>query len=337
MQSDTFLNDTDSEDEEYSSDSSGDLPENNNIGQFYKFPKDDIQGERFMDQSLVSTYEKVRGELFSKPIVKGRLCIDSSNYSSVSNFNSSNYVATFESVKSVIGFSLKKANIRVPQYNVNNTNNIIWYEHSGTEYSVTINPGNYTATELAAALSPPTSLTESQNVIYSSGAGTLTVTYYSSNTTVDSGKKGMIFKLVHSSNDIKFLWSKNNVTKGAARLLGFNPVDTPTALLTHYSDKPPDFSQHHVDLCIPEIPDMACKRTITRTGSGRNIIDRIPLINPTGSYQYYEPDNFAINYFTPIKLDKLNIQLFSDNDEEFDSQNTDNSFEFEVTILVGRG
>ena len=178
MQSDTFLNDTDSEDEEYSSDSSGDLPENNNIGQFYKFPKDDIQGERFMDQSLVSTYEKVRGELFSKPIVKGRLCIDSSNYSSVANFNSSNYVATFDDVKSVIGFSLKKANIRVPQYNVNNTNNIIWYEHSSTEYSVTINPGNYTATELAAALSPPTSLTESQNVIYSSGAGTLKVNYY---------------------------------------------------------------------------------------------------------------------------------------------------------------
>ena len=90
MQSDTFLNDTDSEDDEYSSDSSGDLPENNNIGQFYKFPKDDIQGERFMDQSLVSTYEKVRGELFSKPIVKGRLLIDSSNYSSGANFNSSN-------------------------------------------------------------------------------------------------------------------------------------------------------------------------------------------------------------------------------------------------------
>ena len=118
--------------------------------------------------------------------------------------------------------------------------------------------------------------------------------------------------------------------------MGFTPVDTPTAALTHYSDKPPDFSQHHVDLCIPEIPDMACKRTITRTGGGRNIIDRIPLTYPTGSYQYYEPDNFAINYFTPIKLDKLNIQLFSDNDEEFDSQNTDNSFEFEVTILVGR-
>ena len=40
MQSDTFLNNTDSEDEEYSSDSSGDLPENNNVGVKYDVPKD---------------------------------------------------------------------------------------------------------------------------------------------------------------------------------------------------------------------------------------------------------------------------------------------------------
>ena len=110
MQSDTFLNDTDSDDEEYSSDSSGDLPKNNNIGVFYKFPKEDIQGERFIDQSLMSTYEEVRGKLFSKPIVQARLCIDSNNYSSVSNFNSSNYFATFADIKSVIGFTLKKLN-----------------------------------------------------------------------------------------------------------------------------------------------------------------------------------------------------------------------------------
>ena len=147
----------------------------------------------------------------------------------------------------------------------------------------------------------------------------------------------MIFKLVHSSHNIKFEWNTNNITKGSARLLGFFPITSSEYAATHYSDKPPDFSQHHVDLCIPEIPDMACKRTITLTGSDRNVIERIPLNYSTGSYQYYEPDNFSVNYFTPIKLDKLNIQLFSDNDEEFDSQNTDNSFEFEVTILVGSG
>ena len=39
------------------------------------------------------------------------------------------------------------------------------------------------------------------------------------------------------------------------------------------------------------------------------------------------------NIFTPINFDKINIQLWSDNNEEFDSQNTDNSFEFEFTSL----
>ena len=36
MQSDTFLNDTDSEDDDISSDSSGELPKNNNIGVFFQ-------------------------------------------------------------------------------------------------------------------------------------------------------------------------------------------------------------------------------------------------------------------------------------------------------------
>lgn len=335
MQSDTFINDTDSDDEnsDYESDSSGDLPKNNNIGVFYKYNKDELETKRFIDQSSASNYEQVRSQLFSKPIVKGRLCIDSSNYRTTTTFNSSNYVATFSDVKSVIGFSLVRANIRVPQYNVNNTNNVIWYSVGTDEYSVTINPGYYTVTELAAAL-PVTTASKTQRVTYSSISHHFTsnTVYYSADsTTTDNDKHGMIFKLVNSS-PIKFLWAKNNVTKGAARLFGFHPVNTESPHTTHYSEKPPDFSQHYVDLCIPEIPDMACKRTIKK-----NILERIPLTNSTGSYQYYETDHLNNNYFTPIKLDKLNIQLYSDNDEIFDSQNTDNSFEFEVTVLVGSG
>ena len=340
MQSDTFINDTDSDDEnsDYESDSSGELPKNNNIGVFYKYNKNELETKRFIDQTSASNYEQVRSQLFSKPIVKGRLCIDSSNYRTTTTFNSSNYVATFSDIKSVIGFSLVRANIRVPQYNINNTNNVIIFHKEGdidTKYTITITPGYYTVTELAAAFSI-TSSTKSQRVEYSSGAGTFTVFYYSSDSTVDANKKGMIFKLVHSSHNIKFEWDTNNITKGSARLLGFFPITSSGYHATHYSDKPPDFSQHHVELCIPEIPDMACKRSIFNGGE-KNILERIPLTNSTGSYQYYETDYLNNNYFTPIKLDKLNIQLYSDNDEIFDSQNTDNSFEFEVTVLVGRG
>ena len=332
MQSDIFLNDTDSDDEEYSSDSSGDLPKNNNIGVLYEFPNKDIVGERFADQSLISEYDKVRRNLFSKQLMKGSIYIQSDTYQNTSTFNTSNYMATFEGIKSVIGIQLKAVNLRVPQYNVNNTNNVIWY-NDGSDHSVTINPGYYTASELSTALQE-TSSTKTHRVTYSGSAPQFTAhtTYYSANSTSTADKNGMIFKLVNNSA-IKFLWSKNNITKGAARLFGFYPLDSSGSLrTTHHSDKPPDFSQHFVDMVIPEIPGIACKRTIFN-GGRMDVIERIPLTYSTGAYQRYEPDNYNTNFFTPIKLNKLNIQLFSDNNEEFDSQNTPNSFEFEITIL----
>ena len=325
MQSDTFLNDTDSEDDDTSSDSSGELPKNNNIGVF--FHSKQHEGSRFMDQSLVSDYDKVRRNLFSRQIMKGILYIDSSKYRVSSSFNSSNYVASFTAVKSLIGFRLLSANVRVPQYNVNATNNVVKFKIEGSEtiHSVTINPGYYTVTELSAAFQEVTT-TKAQRV----DTNSLTVTYYnSSHTSMTAGKSGMILKLVHSSS-IKFLWNNNNVTKGSARLLGFNPIESSSFATTHHSDKPPDFSQHYVDLYIPEIPSIACKLNLHQ----RSIVERIPLTYSTGSYQRYEPDSWlASNYFTPIKLDEFNIQLWSDNNEEFDSQDTDNSFEFEFTSL----
>ena len=198
MQSDTYINDTDSDDEEYSSDSSGELTKNNNVGVFFQH-SDKHLDERFMDQSLVSDYDKVRRNLFSRQIMKGILYIDSSIYRVSSTFKSSNYVASFIPVKSVIGFRLLSANLRVPQYNVNKTNNVVKFKIEGSEtiHSVTINHGYYSVTELAAAFQEVT-LTKAHRV----DTASLTVTYYnSSHASMTASKNGMIFKLVHSSEN----------------------------------------------------------------------------------------------------------------------------------------
>tara|TARA_B110000211_G_scaffold224881_1_gene276418 strand:- start:379 stop:1020 length:642 start_codon:yes stop_codon:yes gene_type:complete len=110
MQSDTFLNDTDSDDEAYSSDSSGsqsgDQPKNNNIGVTYDFPKSSIEGERFLDQSSQEKYVKLRNELFTPELLKGRICF----YTSPDGgYNSSiNLVDDFKlnGLDNVIGFEL---------------------------------------------------------------------------------------------------------------------------------------------------------------------------------------------------------------------------------------
>jgi hypothetical protein len=337
MQSDTFLNDTSSDDEDNSSDSSGDLPKNNNIGVLYGFPKEAIDGKRFMDQSDISSYDKVRRNLFSKQIMKDILLIDSNNYNITAEFNSSNYVATFPPIKNVIGIHLKSANIRVPQFNVNTTNNILKFKLGTSQdiNTITITKGYYTVNELATAFSTFTP-TSTHGI---DSTPIFTVTYIDSNVTMtgshtpeSDNQSGMIFKFKHATENITFLWNHDNITKGAARVFGFNPIQTPSPNNVLHSDKPPDFSQHYVDICIPEIPGIACKRII-KGGGEKNIIDRIPLTNGTGSYQWYEPDIFVTNYFTPIKLDKLTIQLFSEFGEEFDSNNSENSFELEFTCL----
>jgi hypothetical protein len=115
MQSDTFLNNTDSEDEEYSSDSSGDLPENNNVGVKYDVPKD-YSDLRFLDQSKQDEYLKLRNELFTKKVEKGRIVFNT-NYTLDGSTAYKSEIDLVDQYKmnglpNVIGFELIRANIK---------------------------------------------------------------------------------------------------------------------------------------------------------------------------------------------------------------------------------
>jgi len=115
MQSDTFINDTDSDDEnsDYESDSSGELPKNNNIGVKYDFPKESLTEKRFLDQSSQEKYSKLRNELFTKELIKGRILF-------YTNSDPSSYKSTIDlvddykldNVNNVIGFELISACIK---------------------------------------------------------------------------------------------------------------------------------------------------------------------------------------------------------------------------------
>jgi len=116
MQSDTFLPDTDSSDEEYASDSSGDLPKTNNIGVKYDFPIRDIEDKRFLDQSSQSKYLQLRNELFTPQIESGRI-VFYTHYTldgGTSYKNKIDLVDKYKlgNVKNVIGFELISADIK---------------------------------------------------------------------------------------------------------------------------------------------------------------------------------------------------------------------------------
>ena len=131
--------------------------------------------------------------------------------------------------------------------------------------------------------------------------------------------------------EIVILWNYDNITRGAARLFGFLPKETETLNNTLFSNRLLDVSSHFVDLVIPEIPSISCKRN----SSGRDIIERIQLRAGHGEYLHYRTaeSDLAPVYFNPLKLHRINIQLWAQNNELYDTNNSDVSFEFEITML----
>ena len=160
-------------------------------------------------------------------------------------------------------------------------------------------------------------------------------------TEADRPLKGLInkFEYFKSPSDpdrnVIILWDYDNVTRGAARLFGFLPKETSTDIVDGipimFSNRLLDVSSHFVDLVIPEIPSVACKRN----SSGRDIIERIQLRAGHGEYLHYRTAESDLNpvYFNPMKLHRINIQLWAQNNELYDTNNSDVSFEFEITML----
>lgn len=110
MQSDTFLPDTDSSDEEYASDSSGDLPKTNNIGVKY----DPISTDgRFLDQSSHVHYEKLNRKLFNPQLKKGRIVYFTHHTDNSTFKNTIDLVEAYKlnGLDNVIGFEFIGADI----------------------------------------------------------------------------------------------------------------------------------------------------------------------------------------------------------------------------------
>ena len=253
-------------------------------------------------------YKDFRDKLFTKDIIKKSILIDSV---SVSPTDTSNYIVNFgddiysEVFKNVIGFRLVKATVPHSLYTVNTNNKITISD--GSDVSINLSPGSYTFIQLGNHL---------QNTINSTSLSGFTVT---SNSTTFK------YTISHSS-DFSIKWGG-----GSDKLFGFNSSGTGDSTI-HISDDAVDQTKHFVDLVIPEIPDIACKM-----GSKKQIIDRIPLDSPSGSLVYYRSPEAELqthNYFYPMKLSSLNIQLYdNDSTKLYDSNNGNNYFEFEITIV----
>jgi hypothetical protein len=280
----------------------------------------------FLNDTKMKDYETSRNDLFTPALSYDNIVIDSRNHTDDSGTSRSSYVVKFDdedqttnktegygTFKNVIGFKLIKANIPSRIYNVDTHNNTLVFEFGGVSKTITLTPSYYTHSELA------THLAAQMNA--ASGVSSVSVAY--SSTT-------KLFTISHSGTTIKLIFSDHSETNMIHTLLGFNKADT-VAATTLISGKASILETHFVDLVIPEIPYIACKKNAT----GKHLIDRIPINTEDGSMNYYvqAADYDKMSYFYPFDLHKITIQLYDESNQGLYTSNTDHFFEFELTML----
>ena len=298
----------------------------------------------FLNMKSKEEYEKNRNQLFTKDIEVFRILVDSKNLDHSISHNTSNFVfdlhstnnsslnntGGFNRFKNVIGFRLIEAIIPSSPYNVNTNNNKVYIIYNGNRYSFTLTPSNYSNTSLKDEL---------QNKLNSSSTWIKignNITLANKNFTVNFNTNGDLkyTTILNESNGDSFHYNfLNDDVNSAYNILGFNRGLTNTLNSQHKSDYVPDISIHYVDVCVPEIPYIACKMN----QFGRSILSRIPITSSPGSVIYYntpDTDKEYEKFFYPISLNKISVELINDSQQHhYETTNVNVSFEFEITVL----
>lgn len=285
------------------------------------------------ERKINSNYLNIRNQLFTKDIETKKILIDTKNIVEMGyKYDTSNYIVDIgsngkypESFKNVIGFRLVKCIIPVCFFHIKDGHNTfdVTIIEDKTYSNISLNPGNYNFTEIGTQIQTQLNDTSSDNP-------------GPSGFTVDSNlyEKESKYEISHSGGgNFYFTFKDNNLSRLFGLSLDKSNNSNISSSGTLKSDFPIDQSIHYVDLVVPEIPHIACKLN----SLGQHVIDRIPLIGEAGTLNYYEAplhEYLTQNYFYPIKLNKLTIQLYEDSENNFYTTNgRDNYFEFEITIL----
>jgi len=287
-----------------------------NVGVMYQYQG---QQERLIDERRAQEHIEFRNKYFTPDTSRHSILVETNNHTvTLENHNfvihfvdsASNSTGGYGVFDNVIGFRMIKAGVPHRDYHVTEENKSLTFSFGGSDKTVTLTPGSYTLTNFATHL---------QTTMNSHGDV--------SGITVSVDTTTLKYTFTHSSTNIGLDFT--GATSNIHRLLGFEKAQI-SAATSVTSTILPDFSNHFVDVVIDEIPYIACKRN----AQGKHVIDRIALYSSQGSLNYYENKQLIHqNYFTPIKLSKLTIQLHDDMGNYYKAEQNHMFFEFEVTVL----
>lgn len=296
MQADTYLPETSSSDEEYSSDSSGDLPTNNNIGVKYDVQKD-YSDERFLDQSRKDKYFELRNELFTKPLEHRRFFCKTHHLNMIITDDGSNITITHRDSGTIQINSDSHADA-LTCFGFSSGQNSVGGVLTGA--------GGFNARDFTGA-------TNKSLVVIIDGFR-IEIPLTSNIKTISDA----VQILKHTLTTYKNTVNLNSRTNDIKNVIGFELVRAVALNNTTHT--------HFVDLHISKIPHMGCKLN----EHGVAIIDRIFLNNDITNYFTNEPVSTEKNYFTPFVLNDFTMILLDPNNEQVELEMV---LEFEVTIL----
>lgn len=318
------------------------------------------------NNSLKTNYLNMRNELFTKDIMKTKVLIDSHDKIDNSPSNSDYTIKLSklaDTFKNVIGFRMIECSIPITGYNINENNNTITIEIQVIDDSVSSRDfgnrilniefpvGNYTAVEVGNVIT-----TEIRNTLINLNTGInisdatgLTVDGRDAYESDISNQNDRIFDIrfnEETENYEFFVWNFDNVTLSINngdnsnlfyRLLGTNRDET-IIFQKGFDNPQPERIIHHnysfLDIVVDNIPSIACKINT----NGKHVIDRVFVNVDRGTilnYRVPESETQTNNYFYPISLDNINIQILAPGGELYDpSRSGHNYFEFEITTLV---
>ena len=292
----SFLPSTDSEDDDYSSDSSGDLPQTHNIGVKYDVQKD-YTDERFLDQSRKDKYFELRNELFTKPIEHRRIFCKTHHLNMTITEDGTNITITHRDA----------GTIQISSDSHSHALNCFGFTSGQTSVGgVLTGTTGFTAHDFTGATS------ESLVVIIDSARIDIPLT--SNITTISE----TVQILKHTLTTFKNTVNLNSRTNDIKNVIGFELVRAVAINNTTHT--------HFADVQISKIPHMACKLN----EHGTPIIGRVFMYNDITNYFINEPISTEKNYFTPIVLNDFTINLLDPNNELIELEMV---LEFEVSIL----
>lgn len=316
----TYEPSSSSDEESVNSDEFYERDYTNNIGYHRRFRE---QEGRFMNNRKYSDYSEIRNKYFSPDVRCDRIVVDSSNHSTT---NKNEYIVRFDEskdhstegygvYKNVIGFKLVSCCISNRLNTIHSNNNkITIIDHNSLSHDIELDVAVYTVSSL---------ITHLENKLNTISGLTFSITADSEDVLTISETSGP-----HNFS-LQFQDSLNTNKSSVGTLLGF-PNDNLSGSSSHTGKHAVKLRTGFVDLVIPELPYMACKKN----PQSKKLVERISLTSESDRFIFHSPEDYSINnYFTPINLDRITIQLFDENKDIPYNSLHDNFFEFEIITL----